>query len=226
MWEDIQAAIPLGFFLSFMIGPVFFVLLETSALKGFRAALVFDFGVLLADIIFITVAYFSSFQLLENLSNQPGLFVFGGAILLVYGITTFVSKQSKEQGDEMPEDIKVSKGYLGLFIKGFLLNFINIGVLVFWLGIIVVVGPNLDNEPERILIFFATMVVAYLVTDIFKILLAKQLKQKLTPVRIGKLKKGLGIILVICGLVLIIKGFLPKDRFNIEKGLERIEHIG
>ncbi|MGB5652717.1 MAG: LysE family translocator, partial [Robiginitalea sp.] len=37
MIEDIQAAIPLGFLLSFMVGPVFFVLLETSATKGFRA---------------------------------------------------------------------------------------------------------------------------------------------------------------------------------------------
>ena len=58
MYSDIQAAIPLGFFLSFMIGPVFFVLLETAALKGFKAALVFDLGVILADIIFISAAYF------------------------------------------------------------------------------------------------------------------------------------------------------------------------
>ena len=48
MIEDIQAAIPLGFFLAFMIGPVFFVLLETSVIKGFRAALAFDLGVILA----------------------------------------------------------------------------------------------------------------------------------------------------------------------------------
>ena len=75
MMQDIQAAIPLGFLLSFMIGPVFFVLLETSAVKGFRAAFVFDLGVILADILFLVVDYFSSFQLLENLSNQPGLYV-------------------------------------------------------------------------------------------------------------------------------------------------------
>jgi hypothetical protein len=31
--------------------------------------------------------------------------------------------------------------------------------------------------------------------------------------------------LVICGVVLIIKGFLPKDKFNIEKGIEKIEQI-
>ena len=226
MLEDVQAAIPLGFFLSFMIGPVFFVLLETSALKGFRAAIIFDLGVIVADILFITVAYFSSFQLLENLSNQPGLYVFGGAILLVYGVTIFVKKDSKKKVIQSDgKETKVSRGYLGLFIKGFLLNFINIGVLVFWLGIIIVVGPSVNNDPQRMIVFFGTMILAYFITDVFKILLAKQLKRKLTPKRIHLIKKVLGIILIICGIVLIIKGFLPKDKFNIEKGIKQMEQI-
>lgn len=219
MIEDIQAAIPLGFFLSFMIGPVFFVLLETSATKGFRAGLVFDAGVIIADIIFLTIAYFSSFQLLENLSNQPGLYVFGGAILLVYGLTILFSKAAVKEKAVVKTK---TRGYLGLFVKGFLLNFINIGVLVFWLGVIIVVGPSLDNNPNRIIVFFSAMLAAYLITDIFKILLAKQLKRKLTEKRIRLVKKGLGYILVICGMVLIIKGFLPKDKLNIEKGIELI----
>ncbi|MGB5376584.1 LysE family translocator [Muriicola sp.] len=219
MIEDIQAAVPLGFFLSFMIGPVFFVLLETSATKGFRAGLVFDAGVIIADIIFLTIAYFSSFQLLENLSNQPGLYVFGGAILLVYAITILFSKAPIND----KTDVQTSKtGYVGLFIKGFLLNFINIGVLVFWLGVIIVVGPSLNNDPNRILVFFSAMLSAYLITDIFKILLAKQLRRKLTLRRIYLVKKALGVILAICGTVLIIKGFLPKDKLNIEKGIELI----
>ena len=223
MLEDVQAAIPLGFLLSFMIGPVFFVLLETSALKGFRAALSFNIGVIVADILFIVAAYFSSYQLLENLSNQPGLYVFGGVILFVYGITTFF-KQGVKMGLEGP--IKVTKGdYLELIIKGFLLNFINIGVLVFWLGVIIIVGPSLDNEPARIRVFFGTMLASYFVTDLFKILLAKQLKRKLTYNRIRLVKKIVGIILVICGVVLIVKGFLPKDQFSIEKGIEKIEGI-
>ena len=224
MLDDIQAAIPLGFFLSFMIGPVFFVLLETSAIKGFRAALVFDLGVILADAFFLIIAYFSSFQLLENLSNQPGLYVFGGVILLVYGMTTIVKKTSKKYEPRIGATASRSD-YLSLFIKGFLLNFINIGVLVFWLGVIIVVGPSLDNNPNRIITFFSTMLLAYFVTDIFKILLAKQLKRKLTSDRIRLVKKLLGIILIICGLVLIIKGFLPKDRFTIEQGIESIEKI-
>ena len=87
------------------------------------------------------------------------------------------------------------------------------------------VGPSLNNDPNRIVVFFAAMLGAYLTTDIFKILLAKQLKRKLTYKRISRIKKILGIILIICGLVLITKGFLPKDQFNIEKGIEQIEQI-
>jgi len=36
------------------------------------------------------------------------------------------------------------------------------------------------------------------------------------------MKKGLGVILVICGLVLVIKGFLPKDKLNIQDKIELI----
>lgn len=217
MIEDIQAAIPLGFLLSFMIGPVFFVLLETSATKGFRAGVSLDVGVIIADIVFLVIAYFSSFQLLENLSNEPGLFVFGGMILLVYGIFLFVKKPKKKS------NVKVSKGtYLGLMAKGFLLNFINIGVLAFWLGLIIVVGPSLDNDPNRMMVFFSTVILVYFGTDLIKIVLAKQLKRYLTQERIVLIKKGLGIVLIICGIVLISKGFLPKEKFDIKEGIERM----
>lgn len=222
MIDDIQAAIPLGFFLSFMVGPVFFVLLETSATKGFRAALAFDFGVIVADVFFIALAYFSSFQLLENLSNQPGLYVFGGMILTVYGIVLMLKKQ-KLNADNPEAIVEVKSNYLGLFIKGFLLNFINVGVLVFWLAIVIGFGSTLNNEPNRVIVFFGTMIGAYFATDILKILLAKRLKRKLTFRRVAKVKKLLGLILVICGVVLIVKGFLPKDQLNPRDLIEDIK---
>ena len=218
--EDIQAAIPLGLLLSVMVGPVFFVLLETSATKGFRAAVSFDLGVILADTLFVLIAYFSSFQLLENLSNQPGLYVFGGMILAIYGVVLFVKRGGKEKAE-----LKMTKAtYLGLFAKGFLLNFINIGVLVFWLGVLIIVGPSLDNNSNRIFVFFCTVIATYFFVDIFKILLAKQLKRKLTDHRIRMLKKSLGVILIIFGVVLIIRGFLPKDQLNLKEGLETIKN--
>ena len=221
MLEDIQAAIPLGFFLSFMIGPVFFVLLETSVVKGFRAAISFDLGVVLADIIFIFLAYFSSYQLLENLSNQPGLYIFGGTLLTLYGVIVFSKKTKGELLDTNPH-APLKSNYLQLFVKGFLLNFINVGVLVFWLGIIIVVGPNLDANPSRFLLFFGTLIISYFLTDVVKILLAKRLKAYLTPLIILNIKKALGVLLLICGITLITKGFLPKDKLNPTQIIEDI----
>ena len=188
MLADIQAAIPLGFFLAFMIGPVFFIILETSITKGFRAAVVFDLGVIFSDVLFVLLAYFSSYQLLENLSNQPGLYVFGGTLLTAYGIITLLKKNKDKQDKStiIPEKIN----YMELFVKGFLLNAINIGVLVFWLGLIIVVGPNLNGNPKRFLLFFSVLLLTYFITDVFKIILSKRLKKKTHPTDHSKLKKN------------------------------------
>ncbi len=223
MFQDVSTAIPLGFFLSFLIGPVFFVLLETAATKGFRAAVSFNIGVVIADITFIGIAYLSSYQLLENLSNQPGLYVFGGAILIVYGLSMYLKKPTKEMLDPQVQVKKYS--YLSLFFKGFLLNFINIGVLAFWLIAIITVSATVNNDPNRLIVFFGSMISAYFITDLGKIILAKQLKMFLTPRRIFKVKKLLGFLLVLCGIILITKGFLPNDPLDLKKGIERIENM-
>jgi len=208
--QDILNAIPLGIALAFMIGPVFFVLLETSVIKGFRAAVVFDLGVILADIVFVGFAYYGSRGLLEKIKDDPRLFVLGGGILFVYGLFTFYKiKKEVALNEELVEVEK--KNYLSLFFKGFFLNFINIGVLAFWLGMVVVVSPNLEMNDTRIFNYFTTIIVAYFATDLLKILLAKQLKNKLTPKVIRKIKRGMGIALMIFGLVLASKGLLPKE---------------
>ena len=64
--------------------------------------------------------------------------------------------------------------------------------------------------------------ITYFLTDLIKIILAKQLKKKLTPKIIIKTKKFLGVLLVVCGLVLITKGFLPKDSLNPQTIIEEI----
>lgn len=207
MWEILKAAIPLGIVLSFMPGAAFFVLLETSASRGYRAAISFDLGVVLADIIFILIAYFSSYQLIENLSNQPGLYVLGGMILLGYGAFLFLNKETGKKKYQV-----FAESYLGLFIKGFLLNFINVGVLVFWVGVLLWIGPSLNNEGGKIFGFFVVIILTYFSVDLFKIAAAKQLKRYLTKTRVILLRKGLGVLLAICGTVLITQGFLPKDQ--------------
>ena len=129
--HDILLAIPLGILLCFMIGPVFFIVLETAAVKGFRAAIVFDLGVVTADLAFICIAYFSSYQLINNIKNEAGLFVFGGLIMITYGIISFIKikKIAKNSDVETILETEILKtNYRSLYFKGFLLNFINVGV--------------------------------------------------------------------------------------------------
>jgi len=223
--NDILSAIPLGFFLSFMIGPVFFVLLETSVVKGFRAAVMFDLGVVLADVIFILIAFFSSYRLIQSIKNDPALFIFGGLVMLTYGIISFVKnkKESKKSIDEIDPKELAKTNYLSLFIKGFFLNFINIGVLGFWLAILITIGPQLELIASRMITFFCTLILSYFVTDIFKILLAKQLRNQLNPKNILLIKKFISIVLIICGVVLLSQAWFPKEQKMVNKAFEKLE---
>jgi threonine/homoserine/homoserine lactone efflux protein len=227
MLNDILAAIPWGILLAFTIGPVFFVLLETSITKGFKAAMIFDFGVVFADIVFILIAYFSTNQILQKLKDDPALFIFGGVIMLSFGIISFLKEKKdfkKQQEENYDDEDNIKKNnYLGLFFKGFLLNFINIGVLAFWMGIIIVFGPKLNMETNRILVFITVIVLSYLAVDILKIMVAKQLKSKLTPYNIYKIKRVISVILMIFGGFLMIQGFFPKEKEMIKKQIIKLK---
>jgi threonine/homoserine/homoserine lactone efflux protein len=224
MINDILTGLPWGIFLSFMIGPVFFILIETSITKGFRAALAFDLGVVLGDVFFIGVAYLGSYRLISSLKDKPALFIFGGIVMVAYGIISFVKlkKQAKIQYEAIEDEI-IKKNYGSLFIKGFFLNVINIGVLGFWLAIIISVGPKLDMQTPRMLTFFTSVIVSYLLVDCLKIVLAKQLKSKLTPTNILKIKKGISIVLIVFGVALIVQGWFPKEKEMVKNALEKIE---
>lgn len=221
MIAELQTAIVLGIFLAFMAGPAFFVLIETSIVKGFRAALAFDLGVITSDVFFILSAYFSSYQLLENINNQPGLFVFGGTLLTFYGITIFLRKTNHALRTH-PE-LKKKVNYIGFYVKGFLLNIINIGVLVFWLGLTVVVSPTLEGSNKSVLVFFSTLIITCLFVDILKILLAKRMKSYLKKENIIFVKKTLGIIIVLFGITLIFKGVVPGEVLDPSNIMEKIK---
>lgn len=223
MIEDLLTAIPLGFFLAFLIGPVFFVLLETSAVKGVRAAIALDLGVIFADLVFIFIAYFSTNQLLEKIKDDPALYIFGGALFMTYGIISLLKNKKTYLNQEDPTIVIIKKNnYIQLFIKGFFLNFINIGVLGFWLGVLIVFGPQMDMQTKRITLFFGAILATYLLVDIFKILAAKKLNKKLTPHRIYKVKRVISIIIIISGVVLLLKGIFPKQiNDTFEEQIER-----
>ena len=212
MIESIFVAISLGVMLAFTIGPVFFILIETSITKGIRSALAFDFGAISGDIFFILLAYWGTSKLSDYIKNNPNLFVYGGILIIIYGLFSFF-KEHKDYRLHPPQTriVEIKEGnYFTFFYKGFFLNIINVGVFFYWVATIATFSSGAGNTTTKVLVFLGTILLTYLLTDIVKILIAKRLRHKLTPTNIHKIKQGIHIFLVIFGIFLLLNGVFPN----------------
>lgn len=219
MFDGLLYAALYGFLLAFAIGPVFFTLIETSITKGFKAGLFFDLGAMFADIVFIFVAYFSTSKILDRIKDEPGVLIFGGAVLIAYGVISYI-RTSKSFIKIVREHyaVQVKKNIWGLFLKGFLLNFVNFGVLAGWIATIIL-ATALTTSENGVFLFLATVLATFFLTDLLKISLAKRLKSKLTPRVIYKTKKWVSVLIIIFGAALLVQGIFPD---KVKKGLNRI----
>ena len=224
---EVKEAVVIGFILAFLIGPVFFMLIETSILKGFRAALFFDIGVMFGDIVFLLLAYFGSKPLLSDIENNPVFFKIGGSMLMIYGIYSFFRTKQVAQIQDETIVIKEDSKYFRLFLKGFFINLINIGTLGFWIGLMLVYGAKYHMDAKQVTTFFGIIILSYLSVDVFKILMAKKLRARMTPWRVYRMKKILGLVLTGFGLILFLKAYIPEDKMEkIEKKIEKpIKHF-
>ena len=91
------------------------------------------------------------------------------------------------------------------------------------MAVIISVGPKLEMENSRMLTFFTTVILSYLLVDCIKIVLAKQLKTKMTPKNILKIKKIISIVLMVFGVALIVQGWFPNEKEKLKDALERID---
>ena len=201
---NVLTPITVGFFTAFIMGPVFWVLLETSITKGFKAAVAFDLGVMLADVCFIGVCYLGSFQLLEEDQNKQGLFVLGGTILLLYGLFSWINRNKKNK--DQPEIQESKENYFGLAAKGFAINILNVGVFIFWGGVTIVSSPASGKSFTSFVLFFSIVLLSYFITDLLKISVANRFKSLLTGKGIVIVNSVVSLILIVSGLVLILKG--------------------
>ena len=201
---SILTPITVGFFTAFIMGPVFWVLLETSITKGFKAAVAFDLGVMFADVCFIGICYLGSFQLLEDDQNKQGLFVLGGTILLLYGLFSWINRNKKSK--DQPEIQESKENYFGLAAKGFAINILNVGVFIFWGGITIVSSPASGKSFTSFVLFFSIVLLSYFITDLLKISVANRFKSLLTGKGIVIVNSIVSLILIVSGVVLILKG--------------------
>ena len=209
--SEFLPAIPIGIVLAFTIGPVFFTVLETSISKGIKAAIFVDIGVVLSDVLFFVIAFFSTNSLLKSIEeNTDSWYFLGGVLLVAYAGVSLIKIIQEKNSPENKEGalIENSPNLLKMALKGFLLNIINVVVLFYWVGIILYFGPQLEMNESKIYLFFIIIISTYFTIDLGKIYLAQQLKKRLTDIVIKTIKIVVNSFIVICGLFLIFKGIV------------------
>ena len=218
MLELIFSAVGLGFMLSLVfIGPIFFLLIETSFSRGPKHALSLDFGVIAADILCIFAAYFASEDLINLIDQHPGFYRITSLIIFVYALYMMNSKTKMHISGE---EKLIGQNYFKTFINGFLLNILNIGVILFWLVTVISVRNSYPKTNE--FIFYIVLVIAtYLSIDLLKIFLAKQFHYKLTQKLANTIRKTVGIILILFSLLIFLQSFKKFNQFD--KKLEEAE---
>lgn len=219
MINVLLGGIGLGLVLSLMLGPIFFVLLETSVQKGIRSALYLDLGVFISDILYITISFLFVNQISQLLESDYSIYlsIIGGGIFLLFGIYTLRKKVAtpKKQINKSKELTTTSQ--FSTIMKGFFLNAVNPGVLFYWLTIIGTIRkktimPGL-GENMTVLFYLVIILITFFSIDLFKILGAKKLKNVLTPAWMNIINKFLGIILMCFGVLFILDGV--NDLYHI-----------
>lgn len=207
MIEMILYAIMLGVSLSLiLIGPAFFLLIETSLTKGWRSAIALDAGVIVADLICIAFAFFGSKDLIHYIETHRSLYIIGGFIIMIYGCYMFVSKPTLHINNEA----LVNKNYIKTFFNGFLMNILNIGIVIFWFVVVGWVILNYKKSYE-IALFMGVALSVFFCIDLAKIFLARKFQRKMSDELVYKIRKALGVVLAIFGLVILLKGFISFD---------------
>ena len=218
MLELILSAIGLGFMLSLVfIGPIFFLLIETSFSRGHKHALALDIGVISADILCIVASYFASGDLVEIIDDHPEFYRITALIVLVYGIFMMVSKTKMH----LPDEAKfINQNYFKTFFNGFLFNLLNVGVILFWLVTVISVR-NQYPETQNFIIYISLVIATYLGIDLVKIFLAKQFHYKLTERLANNIRRGVGIILIFFSFFIFLQSYKKFNQFD--KQLEEAE---
>ncbi len=235
----ILCGIALSLFFSF--GPAFFGLIQNSIEHGFRRAMAFAIGVSLSDVVVVGLML----TVLKNVDMEAvmhNVYVASicGAGIAAMGVYTF-RKKGRIRRDKNGRLHLISASKVGrrhILLQGFLLNFLNPFIWVYWISVITLLSGEVGlNGTERYW-FFGGLLAATLGCDLLKCRLASLLQQWFTPrVMIG-FNKGTGVVLIAFGIYMVVSMIVyqtnpklrEKEQESMPQGTKLIQtlhnHVG
>ena len=201
MLEALWKGITLGLLLSIAVGPVIFSIIKQSINNGKKGGLAFIIGVSLSDITLAVVSNFFTELFAEFIERKTEIGIIGSTFLISVGIyfLFFKKVQVNEEGKQIIRTRK--RDYLKLLIAGYFMNILNPAIIIFWLTTSTAFISHTLNE--RIIIFGIALSLV-LAGDITKVILAGNLRKRLTLKNIQLINRINGVILIGFGVALIV----------------------
>ena len=196
--------IQFGIVLAFLAGPVFFTIVQTSAERGFAKGVLVALGVSISDAFYVVVGYLGLISLIESPAFRDQMAFVGGTILVLFGLYHLFVKTRKQT--ETGKITTESKSYRYI-LKGFFINAFSPMVPILWIGYISIASIDLGLvEDSEFAVFFLSMLVTVLLTDIAKAYLGGRLATLITPERMFWMNVIVGIALAVYGVRLFLTG--------------------
>lgn len=201
--EIILNGVKFGVVLAFLVGPVFFTIIQVSIENGFWNGLMVTLGVSLSDTIYVAICYFGLVQLIDDPQFRMWIAYIGGTILILFGGYQVLVKSRRKASEEFKQEEK--KPFYRYFLKGFIINGLSPTVFIFWVGTISLASLDFGySKGSQFFLFFSALLGTVLITDILKAYLAGKLQTLVTTRFLKIMNIVLGTALIILGTRLII----------------------
>lgn len=209
--EAVINGLMLGLFIAISVGPTLFAVIKYSIHHSYRAGLAFVIGVSFSDIVYVAIANIATKWLDFLQDHQREVGYIGSVLFIIMGLYGLIKKYKPQRPLRSSEPIQISSSaYLGIAFSGFLMNALNPGVIIYWIGAATLVS----SEASIIkIIVFGTCLSLVLGVDLLKVFLADKIRKKLTLRNIMYLNKASAIIILSLGILLFL-----KTLFNVSIG--------
>jgi len=213
MWEAIVSGFTLGLVLAISVGPVIFTIIKQSLNNGKEGGFCFVAGVWTSDILLVIISNAFS-ELVANLMEyKKSLGLIGSGFLILMGIFYVFFKKIKLQTNTEGMASRFRKRDMAkIFSSGFLINTLNPNVFIFWLGTATTFAIKYSFQ-QRITIFTVCLALN-IAADIFKVLMAGKLRNRLTLHNISLINKISGTILIGFGIALLLGTIFLSEKIK------------
>ena len=214
MVEAILKGLALGIVLALSVGPIIFTIIKQSITVGHKGGFCFVVGVWLSDLILVVLSNVFTEWVAMLLEYKKMIGYAGSSFLIAMGIYFFFFKKvhiKSTSSIEHTDHLSIHEMFR-IFASGFIINTLNPGVLIFWLGNATVLA--LTHSLQQRIIIFSVCLLVNMGADIGKVMMAGNLRKKLTVHNLSIINKISGAILVVFGMALLYGVIFLENRIR------------